>query len=356
MLPSQAAAALLWTLTASPLTATTGVSTAFTLVGTNGDLLSDIGCIRVTVPNASVHGASIIAVSNGRTWLTSVSGNTVWVQSQDGGGRLALLQSVTFRIQATPSAPGAFAWNANAYSQQDCAGTGSLLGVPPVVVVSGPAVTPSPTPTPTASPTPTSTPTPQPTRTPTPEPSFPLPSLPVPSLPLPTLPLPTPSASSSPEPSAPLPSLPIASATPTPSPGASQPALSSTPSPTSGSGGSGGSQDGGNPAGGGAVAAPVGPGGVGVRTTPTGSDGLTVAGLGLGGLQLWLVPGAVIAGPGLLVLIWLAIQVVAGMVWLPAARRIRGENERRPDGTPRPQPMGVLKSQASSRFRTSARK
>ena len=132
MLPSQAAAALLWTLTASPLTATTGVSTAFTLVGTNGDLLSDIGCIRVTVPNASVHGASIIAVSNGRTWLTSVSGNTVWVQSQDGGGRLALLQSVTFRIQATPSAPGAFTWNANAYSQQDCAGTGSLLGVPPV--------------------------------------------------------------------------------------------------------------------------------------------------------------------------------------------------------------------------------
>ena len=83
---------------------------------------------------------------------------------------------------------------------------------------------------------------------------------------------------------------------------------------------------------------------------------MTVAGLGLGGLQLWLVPGAVIAGPGLLVLIWLAIQVVAGMVWLPAARRIRGENERRPDGTPRPQPMGVLKSQASSRFRTSARK
>jgi len=42
------------------------------------------------------------------------------------------------------------------------------------------------------------------------------------------------------------------------------------------------------------------------------------------------VPGALIAGPGLLVLIWLAIQVVAGMVWLPAARRIRGDDRKRP--------------------------
>src|SRR5436190_7001350 len=92
VLPSHVAAAVLWTLTASPLTATTGVSATFTLVGTNGDLLSEIGCIRVTVPSATVTGASIVSVSNGRTWLSTFNGNTVWVQSQDGGGRLALLE------------------------------------------------------------------------------------------------------------------------------------------------------------------------------------------------------------------------------------------------------------------------
>ena len=74
----------------------------------------------------------------------------------------------------------------------------------------------------------------------------------------------------------------------------------------------------------------IGPGGLGVRTTPAGFDGLSVGGLGdFGALQLWLVPGAVIAGPGLLVLIWLAIQVLAGMAWLPAARRVRGQEDRR---------------------------
>jgi hypothetical protein len=78
-------------------------------------------------------------------------------------------------------------------------------------------------------------------------------------------------------------------------------------------------------------AAAIGPGGLGVRTTPPGSDGLNVVGLGnLTALQLWLVPGAVIAGPGLLVLLWLAIQVAGGMAWLPAARRVRGtEDDRR---------------------------
>ncbi len=307
------------------------------MVGTNGDPLSDIGCIRVTVPSASVDGASIISVSNGRTWLASINGNTVWVQSQDGGGRLALLQSVKFRIQATPSAPGAYTWNANAYPRQDCGGPGSLIGVPPVVVVTGPAVTPSPTPTrtptPTASPKPSSTPKPPATPTPTPRPSLPLPSLPLPTLPLPTLPLPTPSVSASPAPSVPLPSLPIGSSTPTPSPDASQPTLSAGPSPASGSGGSGGSSNGGTPGGSRPVSVPLGPGVVGVRTTRNGADGLTVGGVGtLGGFQLWLVPGAVIAGPGLLAILWLAVQVAAGMVWLPAARRVRGDERKRPRG------------------------
>jgi len=66
-----------------------------------------------------------------------------------------------------------------------------------------------------------------------------------------------------------------------------------------------------------------------VRITSAGADTLNVGGTGLDSLDLWLVPGAVIAGPGLLALLWLAIQVLAGMVWLPAARRVRGEDSRR---------------------------
>ena len=74
----------------------------------------------------------------------------------------------------------------------------------------------------------------------------------------------------------------------------------------------------------------IGPGGLGVRTTPAGSDGLNVGGLGsIGVFGLWLVPGAVIAGPGLLAIIWLAIQVIAGLAWVPAARRMGGEDARR---------------------------
>jgi len=210
--------------------------------------------------------------------------------------------------------------------------------------------TPTPSPTPTPKPSPPATPTPAiPTPAPTsPLPSLPLPPLPAPSLPIPSLPLPSPSLSESPAPTLPIPSLPPSSPTPSASSGAPEPSASSDGGPFSGPGsaaGGGSSQSGGSASGdggrnggqggnggGGANAGPVaiGPGGLGVRTTPIGSNGLTVGGLGLGGLQLWLVPGAVIAGPGMLVLIWLAIQVMAGMAWLPAARRIRGENARRP--------------------------
>jgi hypothetical protein len=74
----------------------------------------------------------------------------------------------------------------------------------------------------------------------------------------------------------------------------------------------------------------IGPGGLGVRTTPAGSDDLNVGGLGtIDAFGLWLVPGTIIAGPGLLAIIWLLIQVLAGMVWLPAARRVRGREDPR---------------------------
>jgi hypothetical protein len=320
VLPSHVAAALLWTLTASPLTATTGIPTTFTLVGTNGDPVSQIGCIRVTVPGATVLGASIVSASNGRTWLATVNGNTVRVQSQDGGGRLALLQSVTFLITATPNSPGARAWSSNAYTQQDCSGVGSVLGVPPVVVVTGAAPPPTPPPLPAPRPTAAPTPTPRPTPIPTPLASLPLPSVPMPPLPAPSLP-PAPAGSASPPAGVPLPSVPLPSAS-------ASPVAAPLSGPPAGSGSGPGASAGGGSSGGGAAPADIGPGGLGGRITPAGSDGLSVGGLGsLDAFGLWLVPGTVIAGPGLLAIIWLLIQVLAGMAWLPAARRLRGREE-----------------------------
>jgi hypothetical protein len=73
----------------------------------------------------------------------------------------------------------------------------------------------------------------------------------------------------------------------------------------------------------------IGPNGLGVRTTAAGSERLSLGGLNLASLQFWLVPGAVIGGPGLLALVWLAIQVLAGMAWVPAARRVRGQEQDR---------------------------
>jgi hypothetical protein len=45
----------------------------------------------------------------------------------------------------------------------------------------------------------------------------------------------------------------------------------------------------------------------------------------LAGLEVWAVPAATIAGPGLLVLLWVALQTLGALVWVPAARRLRGD-------------------------------
>jgi len=43
----------------------------------------------------------------------------------------------------------------------------------------------------------------------------------------------------------------------------------------------------------------------------------------LTGLDTWIVPAAVIAGPGLIVLLWVVLQAVGAMAWIPATRRLR---------------------------------
>jgi hypothetical protein len=55
-----------------------------------------------------------------------------------------------------------------------------------------------------------------------------------------------------------------------------------------------------------------------------------VDGLGLSlGFVTWAVPAATLGLPGMLVLLWVAAQAVGALAWIPAVRRLRGE-EREP--------------------------
>jgi hypothetical protein len=86
---------------------------------------------------------------------------------------------------------------------------------------------------------------------------------------------------------------------------------------------------------------PTRPPGTGVAGQPQGSGGRVAVGIrggaltpddfglgALGGLDsvgLWVLPAVFVGVPGLLVIVWVALQVGAGLVWLPAARRMRGD-------------------------------
>ncbi len=308
--------ALLWSLVASPTAVSTGVSTQFTLDATNGDLLGGrIECIIVDVPvNFDVLGASVGTASNGKTWRASQSGNRVRVFTDSGGGRLELLgESVRFWITARARSAGNLTWTSHAYEQKDCGGSSSLLGVPPVVLVTGAPVTPSPTPT--ASPSPEPSATPKPTQRPTATPR-----------PVPT---PSPPATRTSEPAASpavVALLPSSAPPTTPAPKRSlgEPSQSPDVQPVAPAGRAPSEDSGG-------AQVAIGPGGLGLRTHDAGSkDSLDVQILnGLDLSQLWFVPAAVLGGPGLLVLLWVALQLGAGVIWLPAARRLRGDERRR---------------------------
>jgi hypothetical protein len=60
---------------------------------------------------------------------------------------------------------------------------------------------------------------------------------------------------------------------------------------------------------------------------------LEVGGAGIGvvqGIDVWIVPAASMAVPGLLILIWIALQAVGVLAWLPAVRRLRGDESEPP--------------------------
>ncbi len=301
-------------------------------------LLSNTTTVTITITNAVPVGVADSYTATAGV-LMQVASPGVLANDVDADGDVltAALVGGAAHGSLSLSPTGAFTYTANAsysgfdsFTYRASDGISSSATTAVSLVVSAPTPSPTPTPTPSpATPAPT-TPTPSPTA---PAPSLPVPSLPVPSIPVPSLPLPSASISPSPGASVTLPSLPLSSPSANPSLGVPQPSASGNgPTSSPGTGGGGVANGGGGSSDGGGTAAPIaiGPGGLAVRTTPAGTDRLGVAGLGnLSTLELWLVPGAVIAGPGLLVLLWLAIQVLAGMAWLPAARRVRGREDRR---------------------------
>jgi hypothetical protein len=268
----------LWTLTATPLVATAGQSTTFHMLAANV-VGPPAGCVNVEIPSSFViQAAGNVVASDGSSWVAAIVGTWVEVTSVSGIDFLDPLESVSFDIQLLPTQAGAWNWNNHVHVPNQC--TGTMYQGLPVTVVVAPAIVPTPVPTPI----PTVIPTPIPT----------LPPLPTP---IPTLPPPTPRPDSTPSPGP--------ASTPRPSP-APQPVAASGPS---------------TPADG---AAPVG---------SIADLGATETGIGLGADVLalldaplvWFVPGAVVGVPGLLVLLWVALQAVGALAWIPAVRRMRGE-------------------------------
>jgi len=304
--PALVSAAMLWTLVVSPLTTTVNQSTNFTLTATNLELVAELGCLEVDLPGSFViESLGTPTASNGDSWSAFQAGNAVVVHSESGGGRLEWMEWVRFTIRAHATAAGTYSWPNHAHRQQDC-NSADQAGVPLTVVVM-PAIIPTPSPTPTSTATPTATPAP----TATPSPILPLPSI---GFPLPTL-IPTAGPTATPDPTS------RASATPEPS------------SSGSASDGSGATGAGPRPGGGGGAGT-----GAGTSDTPAlqvarGADqagddaevGVELLGL-LDADFVWLVPGASVAVPGLLVILWVALQAMGALAWIPAVRRMADES------------------------------
>jgi len=47
----------------------------------------------------------------------------------------------------------------------------------------------------------------------------------------------------------------------------------------------------------------------------------------LGSVEIWSVPAATLGVPGLLLIIWVGLQAVGALAWIPAVRRLRGDRE-----------------------------
>jgi hypothetical protein len=314
-------AAIVWTLVASPLVATTGTATTFTLTATN-TLSGRIRCLWVDVPsNFTVAASQVLGSTGGNSWTSSVSGNRVTVWTMSGGDELHALDNVQFTIRATAISTGSLAWAARAFADQGCTGQTALVGVPPVVVVTGPTLTPTPVPTPK----PTLAPTPRPTLAPTPRPlPDETPRIVLPPVVLPPVVVP--------------PVVPPATEEPTPSPSPSGRGTSTAPAPSRGA--SAEPSQGFLPPPGGEIDGPAAPA---AQQPPAEEPSAIRPAVALGqedgaqldigvvdvmaSVQAYAVPAAAIAVPGIVLLIWLGLQAIGALAWIPAVRRLRGRDD-----------------------------
>lgn len=306
---------VLWTMTAIPATAVVGDQTTFTFTATNLDPELGIKCVVVEIPASITPGdAWITGSSTTAAWTASRAGQlvTAVIDTGDGNEKLRVGDWVSFAMAGIPAQGGTYAFNAIAYSGHECVIGARGLAAPPVVVISGPIVSePTPAPTPEATPTPTPqllppllplppilpTPTPQPRILTTPSPE----ATPTPSA--------SPSASTSAEPSR-------ADGPPNAPP--QVPSLGAEP-PTAAT----------------LVVVPADAGGAAPLAVALAEDSTEAASeLSLGplgvmdSLGVWAIPGAVVGAPGVLVILWVAIQAGVAAAWIPAVRRLRGADGR----------------------------
>jgi hypothetical protein len=322
-----ASATVLWTMTASPSTGAVGVGTVFTFTATNLDPLLGVKCVVVEIPASIEPGDAWIAGSNTTApWTTMRSGQllTAVIDTGDGDEKLRVGDWVNFALSGVPFQGGTYAFHAVAYSGHECVNGARGLAAPPVVVISGPVATEPPP-----------APTPEPTPIPIPQPLPPLPPLP-PILPTPTPQprvvaiTPRPVATESPSAS------PSAATSPSPSPAGAPPGRPPNPPPqvlslaAEQASATLAASDGAGAAAPRAIAL--------AEEIPDVAFDLSLGPLGVAdGLSVWAIPGAVVGGPGLLVIVWVAFQAGVAAVWIPAVRALRGT-----DGRPGPRGGPVM--------------
>lgn len=287
---------LIFTLVGTPLTVTQGQSTDFSFTAINVDPMP-IACVEVLFPSEFwISGFGTPVASNGATWSATLQDNWVLVHNDDGLGSLSTGDSVTFTVTALATAPGAFLLENHVHNNPAC--DGNNLDGPPLAVTVLPSSGPTPAPTATEAPTPA--PTPTATHAPT--------ATPTPVVTPRATPASTPPANGSPTPRP---------GDPSPSPDASGSARPSPPAPAPGGTSSGG------------------PDAVRVAPLDAADGGTGDLGVGLDVLALldgpfvWIVPGAAVGVPGLLVLVFVALQAMGAMAWIPAVRRLGGDDRRR---------------------------
>ena len=303
---------VLWTMTASPATAVVGEQTTFAFTATNLDPLLGIKCVVVEIPASIAPGEGwIVGSSTTAAWTASRSGQllTAVIDTGDGNEKLVVGDWVSFAVAGVPTEGGTYAFHAIAYSGHECVNGARVLAAPPVVVTSGIVSEPTPAPTPEPSPTPTPELL---------EPILPLPPILQPRI----LTTPAPAATPTPSPS------PSAATNPGPSPagarsaqppnappqvlalGAEQRAPATLRAP--------------------ADAGDASPLAVALaETSAEAAGGLSLGPLGvMDGLSVWAIPSAVVGGPGLLVILWVAVQAAVAAAWIPAVRVMRGADGR----------------------------